>query len=532
MTTVMIVEDEAIVRIGLQTIIDWGGHGYELIGVYANGLQAWEAIQRSTPDILLTDIRMPEMDGLQLISKIRERNSLMNIVILSSYDDFDYTRKAIQLNAQDYLIKHKLDPDKIIETLKTLPIHTADEARQLATDNRLDLEKRRFLKQTGETSGDTFSNPSDGTSFPLLSQQLDAPGDKWVWITVRPVPKTKDYLDSELRAATVLLDEIVQRFESYVFLGMDEGRFHILKRVGGRENAEIYRAIDDWITRELYPPFRDKLSISLYTGVGGISCGMDALRASRHGAEIALKQLFYGGSSIFYSEKAGRPRNLNKTEWLACLNQTKEFLWNEDMSGLCGWIEDQAWLAEEPIESSESIRLCLMVVFRFIDMVLDRYQIDLLSYEGSFKADSHKLKELDTAESWNVLTRLTRELLESGAKTVEEIHTNNGWLKKAMEYIDEHYMEPFRQEDVAKHVNFSVNYFSHRFHQETGFSFSDYVTRRRINKAIELVNQQVWSTEEITEKVGYSNPNYFIKQFKKVTGSTWSEFKRKKKNLQ
>ena len=109
MRRVIIVDDESLVRVGLQSLFDWESFGYKIVGIYQNGKEALEAIRNNPPDVLLTDIRMPEMDGLQLIEEVKKTYPDLNVVILSSYNDFDYMRKAIQYGVKDYVLKYKIE---------------------------------------------------------------------------------------------------------------------------------------------------------------------------------------------------------------------------------------------------------------------------------------------------------------------------------------------------------------------------------------------------------------------------------------
>lgn len=155
MIKLSIVDDESLVRVGFQTIIDWQAAGYELFGVYRNGKEAWDAFcQEGYPDVLLTDIRMPEMDGLELIRQIRQTDTDMIILILSSYEEFEYTRKSIQLGVQDYIPKHLFDPEELIATLSRLT-----DKRKNALQDQKQQNHSNALEEEAAVN-DTFENAS------------------------------------------------------------------------------------------------------------------------------------------------------------------------------------------------------------------------------------------------------------------------------------------------------------------------------------------------------------------------------------
>src|SRR5690606_38029105 len=112
MKNVMIVDDETLVRIGMQSIIDWEREGYRIVAVCADGREALEAMADAVPDIVLTDIRMPGMDGFELMAEALKRYPHIQFIILSSYEDFEYTRRAIRAGVKDYVLKHQMEPEE------------------------------------------------------------------------------------------------------------------------------------------------------------------------------------------------------------------------------------------------------------------------------------------------------------------------------------------------------------------------------------------------------------------------------------
>jgi two-component system response regulator YesN len=118
MIKVMLVEDELLVRSGMRTLFNWGSHGFDLVAEASNGEEALQILRDHAVDIVITDIRMPVMDGLELIAKIRGSGLECEIIVLSSYDDFQYVRKAMQMGVSDYIHKPTMTQQELMETLK------------------------------------------------------------------------------------------------------------------------------------------------------------------------------------------------------------------------------------------------------------------------------------------------------------------------------------------------------------------------------------------------------------------------------
>jgi two-component system response regulator YesN len=408
MRKIMIVDDEVLVRVGLQSLIKWEDHGFQLIGVYKNGQEAWEAVQRQSPDVLLTDIRMPEMDGLQLAKKIRLHNKKMSILIISSYEEFDYLRKSIQIGIQDYIPKYKLDPVELIQILNSLPCgENEGEPSKPSVQPSIELEKQELLLRTRPFQGMQVKAVSlNSNRFPILSSLgPKEEGKVFTWFALQPVPEVEGFSESRLRAFAVHVSEFLERMETTEYLGADGDILHGLMRTHKNHSYDEMNAsaadLIEWIQRNL----NMKFSI----GVSSFTNNFSAMDELRKQAEISLQHTFYKGAGIYFFDKPLKKRS--------------------------------------------------------------------------------------------------------------------PWITEVIEYVYNHYHQPLPLEEIAERVNYSVNYFSERFHQETGQPFSGFLTRYRIQKASELLRNTDLSTEEIGARVGYPNANYFVKVFKKVTGRTITEFK-------
>lgn len=147
---VLIVDDELLVRVGLKTIIPWEENGFQLVGEASNGSEAWAMLEETPCDIVLTDIRMPEWNGLELIEKIRRRWPQTKCVILSSYNDFEYVRKALQLGAVDYILKLAMDPEEMLAKLNQLKEQIAREKVKTHESNQMTYKMKKYAQEAKE----------------------------------------------------------------------------------------------------------------------------------------------------------------------------------------------------------------------------------------------------------------------------------------------------------------------------------------------------------------------------------------------
>ncbi|MBB6634617.1 response regulator transcription factor [Cohnella thailandensis] len=527
MYKVAIVDDESLVRVGFQTIIDWQANGYELQGTYRNGSEAWNAFcAEGYPDILLTDIRMPEMDGLELIRRIRETDEDMIILVLSSYEEFEYTRRSIQLGVHDYIPKHLFDPEELLGTLGRLndkrSIHAASKLTHPNKSEGLKAEKRSLMTKSRSIPGIIEpSDPVPDKDFPLLIEQAEK-GALIEWIAIREVFAGQPYLESDLSALGFLLHDLMDKAEGCLPLGIDQGVFLGLitapRSKGRTDPSSLLGMIEEWIET-----VRQNLAVTITTGISATGEFREAKKL-RAQAERALNGVsFFKGSGMnrYRPEMSDEPYIRNK--WLQWQDHAREAIQRRDAAALTEWMiqsgEDMAdWCSPD-----EAIRLVNWALKLYQSKTMD---LGLGELSSSMIPEIRLLETAGPASSWSEIVAKFGQAIEGIRQLPKGNLHSKSWLTPVLAYVDEHYAEGIRLEDAASIANLNVNYFSHRFSQDAGMTFLEYLTRVRIREAIVLIRDRQLSSEEAASRVGYPNANYFVKVFKKVTGMTLSEFRR------
>ncbi|MGG1617994.1 response regulator [Paenibacillus sp. NRS-1782] len=529
MRKVMIVDDESLVRIGFQTVIDWENHGYHVSGVYRNGLEAWEAIEREgPPDVLLTDIRMPEMDGLELIRRIRENNIVMNILILSSHEEFQYLRTSIQLGVQDYILKHLFDPDELIQTLDQLNYSNVTEAsieEQIVVAD-LDLERQLLLRETRTLSGITMKGTGiEVARYPNLLKKWNSNGIHGCWVAIRTLPSPNGYLDSECKALGYLLQELIERFCKNVYIGMDQDLFHVQCFL--ESEADI---LDDKIFSEVSDTVQQNLNIPIVIGMSERGAFLTEMIKMRKQAEDAVCKSFYWGAGIYQYDSTRPMMNIVASEWVDLKKRALELLKDKQRDSIYTWMSEVGKLFAERYTPEEAVRFLQMVYRQFIKIRTETFLVDQDTLNQEMNPLVLTFEISESVSSWSELFRITRTMMEERDRVFLLIKKRSPWLEAVITFINEQYAESIRLEDAAQITNFNANYFGQLFRNETGFTFLEYVTKVRIEKAMELLENPNLSTEEIASRIGYPNANYFVKVFKKITGTTISEYRTFQKN--
>jgi len=534
MRKVMIVDDEALVRIGLQSIMDWEQRGYRIEGVFKNGHEALAAARQQPYDIILTDIKMPGMDGLELIEQVKAFAPHIHVIILSSYNDFEYTRRAIQLGVKDYISKYEMEPEELLRVLDRIPI-TETPASSVAEISETNTESSDTSKSAGATKATKVVGAADRHLPHLTTSQAgidEEAGSLLRWISMKPMPRDKAYSQEERKAMTFQVLEIIGRMRQLEFQGEENGMLHGVYYElpdNGTEEGDCSEAHPlQQMAEELKAAWAKNLNIALIIGISG--CKPAAQRDKlRQEAETATLQAFYEGAGVYQlsSHNAERRlRALSEQEWLEWYKQIKHKVDYLQFRELSAWIRSQL-LAEEQerLLPSEWLRIGETTAVHVMNLLVERYPLNaeaIASQFGQLWPLPEAVKHVRTAQE---MIALMQQMGELAHNIIAAHQSSRGWVQQIKEHVERHYSEQLRLEDMADKVNFSPNHFSQRFRQETGEPFSDYVTRIRIREAIRLYKETNYSTEEIAARVGYTNPNYFIKVFKKATGQTVKQFK-------
>jgi len=516
MRKVMIVDDEALVRIGLQSIMDWEQRGYRIEGVFKNGQEALAAARQQPYDIILTDIKMPGMDGLELIEQVKTFAPHIHVIILSSYNDFEFTRRAIQLGVKDYISKYEMEPEELLRVLDSIPVAEAPALSVAATT-------------------EAESKKSDPSHLNRVNTSTDeAAGTLLRWISMKPMPRDKPYSQEERKAMTYQVLEIFGRLRQLEFLGEENGVLHgvyheLPPDLGTGTEAHGSSGVQlQQMAEELKAAWAKNLNIALIIGISRCKPAEQRDKLRQEAAEATL-QAFYDGAGVY--QTGGHDgemclRALSEQEWLEWYKQIKskvDYLQFEELSAL---IRSQLLAGgQERLLPSEWLRIGETAAVHVMNLLVERYPLKseaIASQFGQLWPLPEAVKRVQAAQE---MVKVMQQMAEMAHGIIAAYQSSRGWVQQIKEHVEQHYNEQLRLEDMAEKVNFSPNHFSQRFRQETGEPFSDYVTRIRIREAIRLYKESNYSTEEIAARVGYTNPNYFIKVFKKATGQTVKQFK-------
>ncbi|MDQ6422787.1 helix-turn-helix domain-containing protein [Paenibacillus sp. LHD-117] len=532
MYKVMLVDDDYPVLELIHYAIDWESMGLSVIGMHENGARALEAAATEMPDILITDIGMPQMNGLELIAKLKDAKPGLRAAILSCHDEFEYARQAMKLQVQDYLLKDTLDPAAIRALLSQF-IASLEEEREHQTkqlrmerlvDRNRSLMKEKFIRATLQQPMldiEKWKSELESYGLPLRGGETIIP----VIGLVDEFRAAKQRFQSEevLRfALDNVLEETIQQFglkavhfqystQETVLLAAFQGG---LKVNGYEKTRELLRAIQKAV-RTL------KLSMSFLIGDG---CpAPEGIKSSLLGIQKDGVARFYrqGGEITRAEGRAPESYDMFK-DFQKCSEKLRDLILGkkvgEIQSAVSGWLEEAERRRPDPAVVKDWVLRLLLDTRLKLQSVLD--------YRSAGRGDvlPNEALELDT------ITELKEWMISHclsiiAADMYGGIASKRAEIAEACQYVTQRLDRKITLEEVAEQLFMNPSYFSRLFKKETGETFIEYVTRMKMHRAKELLEESATPVGKICETLGYDNQSYFIKLFKSFSGLTPVEYR-------
>ncbi len=534
MLKVFLVEDESIVREGLRDNIPWEQWGYQFVGEAGDGEMALPLIQKTKPDVLLTDIKMPFMDGLSLSRLVHQEFPDMKIIILSGYDDFEYARGAIHVGAEQYLLK-PITRAVLQKALAELKTKIETEREQKSYQEKFQSEVREY-EQFSRT--DFFVRIFEGR-MPVqdiyeeaarLSLRINAPCYNLLMFNLQEKRTAENAgVESEVfaRKREELLHYFIRYPENLVFRWnvntygvLIQGSIEQMPALCERslENVErICKPAEDslqWYVAVGDPVERLSLLSECYSQMSHLF----AYRFLMPQEHVFTKELIGRNTP---QEAGGRIDGIEADRLDAEL--IRDFLLRGAKDEIADFVENYLAEMKEAMQS---------VMFQNY-LTLHIYFVTLSYAEvlGCGREEFLRLIGETTPESVSGAEKLPAyfcSLLEKAMelRDRESDDQSRRVLKKALSYIEENFsQETLSLNSVAGEVNVSPSYFSAIFSREMQVTFVEYVTGKRMDKAKKLLRQTQMHTGEIAQEVGYKDPHYFSFVFKKTQGCTPREYR-------
>lgn len=500
MYKVLIADDEKNIRLGIQAMIRREYPAFETY-LASDGLEALDIINEMEPEIVITDIKMPQMDGIQLIKEIQHNDKKPALVILSGYDDFSYAKEAIRNRVKDYLLK-PVNRDELFKTMNTI-------IEELETSNKMTyqhLDEYRASQLNYILLNPNLQNPEIEILFQRM--QIDSFSEGYHVGIIAPgseiegedlIHKINLVLPSEHSANCIAF---LDKENRAVLISPDRDIYSHLKEQLGRDRHFVFTI-----------------------GVSQEAHNIQYFRTTYEQAEDALKYHFlYPRTQVIFYEKVKEKQTvtdlpvdvINKIGNMLGTDREKEIksnllqIMDFDLisSSKISYIEDLNREINETIFKSFFARLGeeSLETFNLLNKIGNIYNFD------SFQDYFHALEDL--------LMRI-----HEYNKQMKSLYSEQKYMDRAIAYIRENYHKDLNLAVVSNYISLNYSYFSHMFKEFTGQNFVDYLKMVRIEGAKRLLKDTDYKVFEISEMVGYKNPKQFARVFREIEGISPKEFR-------
>lgn len=538
MLKIFLAEDEVIVRETIKRMIPWEDLGFELVGEAADGEMALPLLLRQKPDLLITDIKMPFMDGLTLAKVAKKEIPGLKVVILSGYDDFNYAKQAINIGVEDYLLK-PITKNALIERLTEIRSRYEHEKTQKEYYEKFHREMQAYEKNSSRDFFEALvSGSMDMMEIYRRSEKLglDIVAEAYN-VLIFTMNCEEDFSGqregySEWEAES--LEEFFSENTSAMLFRCNIFSYGVLIKGQKETIEENTRSCVSEIQRILD---RKEQKRQWFVAAGEPVERLSQIQKSYYSASRAFSQRYLYDENILYYDEMASMEKKNVTEDdstylqkvdVNALNPVilQKFLSNGLLEETENFVKDYFYaIGQEPLES---------LVFR--NYVTLNVRFSVMSFLKEIGCDTRTLEQEDTEDVLSESSKSLENAIAYAKKIISQAialrdqnsgNKNRSILKTAVDFIDSHYMEEdMSLNKAANAANVSANHFSALFSQNMGQTFIEYLTNLRMNKAKEYLRCTSMRSSEIAGEIGYKDAHYFSYLFKKTQGMTPSDYRK------
>ena len=541
MLKIFLAEDEVIVRETIKRMIPWENLGFELVGEAADGEMALPLLLRQKPDLLITDIKMPFMDGLTLAKVAKKEIPGLKVVILSGYDDFNYAKQAINIGVEDYLLK-PITKNALIERLTEIRSRYEHEKTQKEYYEKFHREMQAYEKNSSRDFFEALvSGSMDMMEIYRRSEKLglDIVAEAYN-VLIFTMNCEEDFSGqregySEWEAESLeLLEEFFSENTSAMLFRCNIFSYGVLIKGQKETIGENTRSCVSEIQRILD---RKEQKRQWFVAAGEPVERLSQIQKSYYSASRAFSQRYLYDENILYYDEMASMEKKNVTEDdstylqkvdVNALNPAilQKFLSNGLLEETENFVKDYFYaIGQEPLES---------LVFR--NYVTLNVRFSVMSFLKEIGCDTRTLEQEDTEDVLSESSKSLENAIAYAEKIISQAialrdqnsgNKNRSILKTAVDFIDSHYTEEdMSLNKAANAANVSANHFSTLFSQNMGQTFIEYLTNLRMNKAKEYLRCTSMRSSEIAGEIGYKDAHYFSYLFKKTQGMTPSDYRK------
>lgn len=485
-----LLDDEPFILEGLKYIIDWEEYGFDVVGTSSNGEDGFNFIKNEDVDLIITDIMMPKMTGLELISNLKKINHNAKFIVLSAFQEFQYAKEAISMGAENYLTK-PIDEDELIQTIEEVK-KKIEKIKLEKVDTKIfknDLILKLICNKNNDEVLDRLK--LEGVSFNY----------KNLCVVILEFAEGGNINKHILNHIDNLNYEYCVNLQNQILIIMDK------------------ESVNKDALRNLKDDFSSIINEQIYISRGKYVDSIDNLNCSYQSAkDIHEYKLVYPNISWIreYKEKSYNLENIDYIDF----DHLKKLLLNKDNKEYLNYIES----IFSKLKNDENLTV-KQIKTKSIEVFLNVYNYfnDSKIIKG---LDLYLEKVINSVNLDQIQIELNNMIKHRQSKLEETDDSISPIILKLLRNIEKNYSKDLNLKEISETYNINSIYLGQLFQKETGILFSDYLNNFRVNKAKNLLVETSLKAAEIGELVGYANKNYFYRKFKDIVGITPSEWRK------
>ncbi len=536
MLKVLIVDDDSAARTNIKTMIDWLKNGFDICGEAVNGYNAIQVINSNLPDIVITDMSMPVMDGVALIEYLEQNKPGIKIIALSGYDDFDYVRQSMKKGAVDYLLKHTINSEILLTVLNSAREMIYKERHKSALDNQLQEQltesrtvlRESFIKQL--VLGAFNDRKEIEQKISSLGLEIDTSNLSVVVAEIDgfQILKEKFSIKEMNKLISSVLDisnEILRDMGRAVISNIEGGKFVIIFSFGNiRSDLYIHNHIVTAVDR-IKLSIKRYLNITACFSVSRVFNDITDISKHYRDADISLQDRFFEGKDKIIREpsQAGietRFINLDINDEKNIIAALKSI----NREKLVKYIDNVFINIIERKAGYKSIQMVCAELINIINRVARESGVDVKLVYSDEDIPYNEIKKYETIEEvkdW--ILKLYEKLM--GLMEAVRINPEHSEItKEALKFIRRNYTSNISLNDAADYIGVNSSYLSRVFKEECKIGFVEYLNQIRVEHAKHLIEKGGIKLKDIVKEAGFNNYTYFFKVFKDNINMTPREF--------
>lgn len=532
----LIAEDELWLRKRLVSTIDWSSYGISEVYEAEDGGEALEIALKEKPDIVITDIRMPELSGIDLMKKLNENSIFSKMIVVSGYDDFEYAQGALRMGAINYLLK-PVDEEELLDSVKRCVEELKKEKNKETVFDKQSAAYEMLMEHIYE---DLIFETSEKRTEELLQKlsrkEIGFPFQSAAVVNMQVREHTffvNDKVKSDMWSVYQWLRRNLQEdcYECQ-YLYMRGSQIVLLLFVDDLE-AKFMERVENWV-QLILEALQKKLNISLFMAAGDVTDDFSGIHRSYEMAQKKIKEKRAEEKRILALRNQETEQELNTRFDDVYGEYDFKLLIKEIRNGDSekAQTELQAILqsSSRRLQSADMMKLQLFYM-NFINRIAGACLPECEAYADELAMQCMTvMRELIYIGSDTIVTEMWDCLRKFVEKLVEVYQENNGkrkhWMiDQVLQYVEENYNTALSTRDIAGRFFMNTSYFSKLFHEQMGCTFSNYLINVRVEKAKMMLTQTNMKLYDIAEAVGYTNVQYFSTIFKEKEGLTPSAFR-------